>query len=359
MCIDPNIKTMAKKLTWVLLAAIFGNSCIKQAALDYRTPQALLVVEGLLLTDSTPCKVTLSYSGLFNSKYGYQDQAFINDAKVYVKSNAGDSVELASQGSGRYTSAGAMHAQAGNSYFVSITLANGKRYASFPEKIVPVPKSFAIDSIGEVVPYNLNDLFAADIRIRAQDPVNEKNYYRWISVDWLPRKATGVYCGSVPPCFQFCFQQYQDPNVNILSDANVNGSEIRYQPALVSPYYYYGRHYIELKQLSLTEHAYQFWQLYKQQTGSTGSILDPIPSSIQGNIYNVDDTTELALGYFEASDVSSLKFVVAPNFLNSYFTLMHYKSHEDVGACYLIYPNAQTDAPAGWETAPEYLVKVY
>jgi hypothetical protein len=343
--------------TATLLLLLTG--CIKQTTVAIRNPTPQLVVEGLLLTDTTPCTVTLSYSGVFNSS-GYQQPAFINDATVYVKKTGGDSVQLYNVGNGQYMSASSIYAKPGESYYLGITLADGKQYASVPEKIVPVPKDFSIDSFGVSQPYNLESLYGAAVLIKTQDPAGEKNFYRWISTDYVSRKATGVPCGiNIPPCYQYCYQYYHDDNLYILSDANINGSQIRYQPALISPYYYYGRHFMVVKQLSLTAAAYQFWLLYQEQSTRTGGILDPLPAPIQGNIYNVNNPTELALGYFGASDAASIKFVLAPLFLNAYYTLAGAPNYIGEGACYLIYPNASNDPPPGWENAPEYIVNVY
>lgn len=349
---------MRNKVYLILTIVIaFFSSCIKTANLDYRKPVPALVVDGTLLTDSTPCTITLSYSGLFNSS-GAQQQNFIDDATVYVKDDLGDSSKLYPIGSGQYQSAGSINAVAGRSYSLSIVLSNGKRYASVPEKIAPVTKSLQLDSIGSTASYAYDDLYGAQIKIRTQDPADQVNYYRWTSVDWLSREATGIPCGA-NPCFVYCYQFYHDPGIYILPDKFVNGSEIRYQLALTSPYFTVGRHYIEIKQLSLTQRAFQFWDLYQQQQTRTGGILDPLPSPIQGNIYNVDDPTELALGYFEASDVASLKLIFAPIYINSYFTFRNRANHIETGACYLIYPNALNDPPPGWEGAPEYITNVY
>ena len=348
------------RLTFVLFISICFTSCIKEAKLDYRQPKPTLVVEGLLLTDSTPCKVTLSYSGLFNEN-GAQIQDYIDDAVVYlIDSDKGDSIELVHQQQGTYVAEENVFAKAGESYHISILLANGERYASLPEKITPVPTTFEIDSIATATPPGLPDLFGADVQIRTQDPAGETNYYRWITTDYIPRKATGVPCGfNTPPCFQYCYQYFEDHTIYTLSDANINGNEIRGKTVLISPYYYYGFHFIEIKQLSLTRGAFEFWRLYQEQTTRTGTIFDPLPSPLQGNIYNVDDPAKLALGYFEASDVSSKKIVLAPIFINAYYTLQYYKRYEEQGACYEILPNAQTDAPAGWENVSKKIYNVY
>lgn len=343
----------------LILTALFITGCIKQATLNYRTPAPLLVVEGLLLTDSTPCKVTLSWSGLFNNA-GAQQQNFINDAVVYVKDSNGDSTQLEFEGSGVYTSPGNFTGLVGHSYALGITLADGSRYASIPEKIQPVQKTLSVDSITEGSPLNLPGLFGGMVHITTQDPANEKNYYRWTSIDYVSR-VTISNCGfNQPPCYYYCYQPYNDPAIYIQSDQFINGSKLNFQPVLLTPYYYYGKHYIDIKQLSLTKEAYEFWRLYQEQTTRTGGILDPLPAPVQGNIYSLDDSTRLALGYFGASDVGSFKFVFAPIFIDTYLTFANtylYISYD--GMCQDVYPNAIKNPPPGWENAPEYLVRVY
>ncbi len=250
-------------------------------------------------------------------------------------------------------------------------LSNGKHYASAPETIVPVPQNIAIDSIGgtsgQYLPRNLTNpypLYAAVINVKTQDPADQKNYYRWINEDWLPRKTPGIMgaaCAGTGEkyCFQTCYQFFEDSDVHILSDAGINGDEVRYQPVVVSPYFWSGSHYINIKQLSLTEQAYAFWALYEQQTMRTGGILDPLPASLTGNIYNINDSTDAGLGYFECSDVASLKFIFTPFFVNGYITLANAGQYIGEGACYLTYAPAVTNPPPGWETAPQYIINIY
>lgn len=360
------IKKCSDKTIFIFFIFItFLSSCIKEVKLNYRTPKPTLVVEGLLLTDATPCKVTLSYSGLF-IPVGAQVPDYINDATVFVKDNdENDSVQLVGQGNGIYVAEDFFKVKTGNSYSINITLSNGEEYASVPEKVLPVAKNLELDSIGVSVPHGLSDLYGADIQIRTKDPAGEKNYYRWMALDYVPREAKGVPCGSTGGspqfCFRFCYQLYPDKDIRILSDANIDGNEIRHQTVLVAPYYYFGLHYVEIKQLSLSRQAYQFWQLYLEQLNRTGSILDPLPSPIQGNIYNVADPNKLALGYFEVSDVASKKYILFPNFINAYYTLAYTFRYIDprYGLCWEIYPNAVHYAPPGWENLPETKYDVY
>lgn len=347
-----------RKTFIIIISIFFVAACIKEVTPDIRITKKQLVVEGLLMTDSTPCKVILSYSGTFNYR-GSQTQDFINDAVIYLKNTDGASTKLTNQGNGVYIQTeNDFIAETGKSYYINITLSDGEEYASVPETIVPVPKNFEIDSIVDSQPFRLTDLHGANVKIKLNDPANEKNYYRWVTTDYIPRKATGCCCFPVP-CFQYCFQYYEDFYPNILSDVNINGNEIRGQSVVVSPYYWYGNHYLNIKQLSLTPEAYQFWKLYEEQTTRTGTILDPLPAPIRGNIYNTKDTSSYALGYFEASDCYSKKIILQPLIINAYIILMNVEHYIGVGACYVIYPNATTDGPEGWETAPKLIYNVY
>lgn len=345
----------------VLLAALGG--CIKEVHPRFRTTGPFLVVEGLLRTDSVPCQVTLSYSGIFNEN-GAQLPLYVDDATVYVRSDGGDSIPLVHQQGGLYLSQGTGPVgEVGKTYTLCINLADGRRYASQPEKVVPVPHNLEIDSIGladfNVLPL-FPDLHGADVMIRFQDPADRQNYYRWTCQGYLPRQSTGVPCAPFDPqvCHQYCYQAFQDHTLRIFSDEHVNGSEIRYHTIQVDPYYGPGRHFLAISQMSITREAFQFWELYEDQTNRTGSILDPLPSPLQGNIYNVHDSSDLALGYFGASDVYVKKVILKPLVYNS-LVFQYASRYFPQGACAMELNDAQEETPAGWESAEEITYEVH
>lgn len=349
---------------WIFIGIIILlTGCIKEVHPHFRETGPFLVVEGLLLTDSTPCKVTLSYSGLFNENGG-QLQQYINDALVYLKDDSGDSIPLYNQQDGIYMSTGSVPpGQVNRSYSLSITLADGKRYASFPEKIVPVAQNMKIDSVG-VSDFNsiplLPDLHGAEVKIDLDGSGDHENYYRWLWRGYVPRKTTGIPCSPFSPslCHQYCYQYYEDHSLNFFSDYNIGGNRIMNYSLLRSPYYTTGRHFIEIRQLSLTKKAYQFWQLYTEQTARTGSIFDPLPSPLQGNIYNIDDSSDLVLGFFEVSDVYLKKIILKPTIYNN-LILQYAPRYTEEGACYAVLSDAKEEVPAGWENAEEIEYDVY
>lgn len=273
----------------------------------------MLVVEGLVTTDSTPYTVKLSYSGKYISTVTLDtNQIFINDAKVVIKDDAGDSTTCNLASPGTYQSSNnSFIGTVGRSYTLLIYLSNGKTYISSVEKINPVP---AIDSISVVY----DSTYITDIRptqfivsVNVNDPASTQNYYRWTATAYVPRKSWGDSCNYPFPecgspysctCFAECEQFTTSSEVNVLSDEFIRGKEFS-QPAFYSPIYWFGKHFVEIKQYSLNEDIYAFWLQYLQQTNETGGILDPLPSSLLGNIHNTTDSNDVALGYFETSAV--------------------------------------------------------
>src|SRR5580700_303022 len=83
---------------------ILSLSCVRRIDPPIRQGEPLLVVEGTLTTDSLPLSVKLSYTGKFTNASTSVDtnQNFINDAKVVVKDDRGDSSICSLVGPGTY-----------------------------------------------------------------------------------------------------------------------------------------------------------------------------------------------------------------------------------------------------------------
>jgi hypothetical protein len=116
------------------------------------------------------------------------------------------------------------------------------------------------------------------------------------------------------------------------------------------------RYSILIKQYSLTQQAYDYWENVKEQLEGAGSIFSPPPSQIIGNVYNIDDDTELVLGYFQVSAVREKRFFIArgevpgnPGGPVSAFSECN--APEPADGCYdcrLYNPFATTERPPFW-----------
>jgi hypothetical protein len=134
--------------------------------------------------------------------------------------------------------------------------------------------------------------------------------------------------------------------VNVLADQLVNGNRIRSQPVFFAPYYARGQLFVEIRQLSLSREAYQFWQRFAEQQNRTGSIFDPLPATIAGNITNADDENDQALGFFGASAISRKRITIAADTLQLFPS--YYGEFIREGDCRAAYPGGSFEPPAGF-----------
>jgi Domain of unknown function (DUF4249) len=328
-------------------------SCIRNVEAPIRNVTPTLVVEGWITTDPPPYNINLSYSGKFTNVFLVSEQLFISDAKVTIEDDLGDSTSCTWTGNGTYQSADSSFiGKVGRSYTLKIYLSNGKTYVSKPEKITPVPP---IDSVNVVY----DSTFITDIRptqlilsVNTHDPPGIPNFYRWTAYGYIPRHSVGVLSD-----MRLCEQFLANNEINVFSDQFVDGREIQRQPVFYSPIYWFGKHFIEIKQYSISETAFMFWEHYQVQTNRTGSILDPLPASLKGNVFNQADSSEISLGLFSASAVFSKKIVVVLFYpvLQEYYLLSVAGQYIKTGNCQYVYANAlpdDTDAP-GWQDAEE------
>jgi Domain of unknown function (DUF4249) len=353
------------------LIGLFLCSCIRNVSVPIRSVPPILVVEGWITTDPPPYSVNLSYSGKFTSTYqGGTDSSkeqFITNARVTIEDDLGDSTAFKWISNGTYQSVDSNFiGKVGRSYTLKMYLSNGKTYVSKPEKIAPVP---SIDSVNVVY----DSTFITDIRptqlivsVNTHDPPNVQNFYRWTALGYIPRKSVGDSCQLFAPaclnpydctCAALCAQLLNNDQINILSDQFIDGREILQQPVFYSPVYWYGRHFIEIKQYSISEQAYLFWEQYLTQTNRTGSILDPLPAPLIGNVYSQADSNDIALGLFSASAVFSKKIVISLFYpvLQEYLLESIAGEYIKIGECHRTYSNSLPDDtdPPGWENAEE------
>jgi hypothetical protein len=346
------------------------SSCIRNINVPIRSVPPILVVEGLITTDSAPYTINLSYSGPFsNTSQANLDtsQHFITDANVTIEDDLGDSTPCSWVGLGTYQSTDSNFiGTVGRTYKLKVYLSNGKTYVSKLETITAIPP---IDSL--TIIYDSADITGIQppplvVSLNTHDPGGTQNFYRWTASGYFPRKSWGAPCnGFVDPpctnpymctCHALCEQDNPDNQVTVLSNQFIEGREI-ILPIYYSPVYWFGEHFIEINQYSLSLDAYQFWEQYLAQTNRTGSILDPLPAPLTGNIYNQADSIDLALGIFSASAVYTKKVVVV-----LYFSPIQYYDLEStvaeyivMGDCGYVYPGALPDEtdPPGWENAQE------
>ncbi len=352
-----------KKYIPVLITLLLlVTSCIKQVKVQTRNAPPILVVEGGITTDTVPYTVKLSYSGTLRAANDIPVEQLEENARVTIADDEGNATALAYRDSGIYQTTDPDYiGRVGRSYHVIIELKDGRKFISAPEKVNPAV-SFNNLSVHFVQDFNLDYPAYMTMTIDTKDPAEQENYYKWDLYSWTPRKTKGVPCGFGCILYEYCFQKIVDPGVRILADAVINGNEINNNQVGKSYIYWYGKHYIDVGQSSISREYYQFLERYQEQLTRTGSILDPLPASIKGNVFNAVDSGDFALGYFSASAVTHKRAILVPFNITQYLldiSAVNFIPDRSV-ACFeyfansLVYdapPAEQNPAPPGWENA--------
>jgi hypothetical protein len=65
-----------------------------------------------------------------------------------------------------------------------------------------------------------------------------------------------------------------------------------------------------LRQYALTKEGFEYYERLKKNTEQIGSIFDPQPSALSGNIHCITTPAELVLGFISASTISHKQFTL-------------------------------------------------
>ncbi|WP_425568544.1 DUF4249 domain-containing protein [Pontibacter saemangeumensis] len=155
------------------------------------------------------------------------------------------------------------------------------------------------------------------------DPAGQKNYYRWsvasvIEVFTQPEDYVDYSCRGCPrpapkDCCAHCWIYERSELYDVESDRLTDGRkninhELRFVPFERD---LQAKHKMTVYQHVISEEAYNFFQVVEQQRQTTGTVFDPPPSQLKGNVYNVENPDEQVIGYFDASAVSMKQIVIA------------------------------------------------
>ncbi|MFD2935597.1 DUF4249 domain-containing protein [Spirosoma flavum] len=343
---------MRQFLIYSLILTFFA-ACIDQVELPIRAEVPRLVVEGQITNEAPPYTVRLTYTGKYGDNSGQNpDNQYVKEAQVVLADDQGHSTRFVAMGSGMYqTVDSAFRGQVGRAYSLSVVLADGKRYVTKPEQMPAVP---VIDSISAKLSEtgNLAKPYAASYSVNTRDPASEKNYYRWTAYGYTNRLSVGVPCslGSPSLCNNRCWTTVSSDAVNVYSDEAINGNPLRGRVVLQVPIYAIGPQLVEVQQYAITQTNYQFWQLYKQQNARTGSIFDPLPAPITGNVVNANDPTDMARGYYAVTSITRKRTRQANYNALFYGALTSYLSSLLLppGDCRDTYGQVPLTEPDGW-----------
>ena len=350
------------RLLVILLLTLQG--CVDPDTPELNATVNVIVVDGTLNDLAEPQIVSLNRSQA-DPKTGRFGSTPLAGLRVELIVDSTQIVAFHETAAGTYQLADGFRGQVGHRYQLQFWLPDGTRYESAAETMQaapPIEQLSARFNPRSLPPILYNGFTAAhDVFLTAKDPAEQHNYYRWDWVlyekqDWcrtcyqgeyavyniLPHRyylddMNQVYFVSGNQLFEDCFAplehaaDYQEvlsklpgklgdftydyacrtrcwqiirsSNLVLFDDLYTNGSSLTQQVARI-PFFTHHAALVELRQVALSQEAYQFYKLVQDQTQNNGGLTDTPPVAPIGNVRNVANSHERVVGYFAAAGVS-------------------------------------------------------
>lgn len=290
--------------------ATLALSCVEPYPLPVLEDSSqYLVVDAFLNATEGNAKVSLSRSVNLTAASTYSPE---RGAQVFV-TDKNNTFELAEVTPGSY--AAPIQVRVGTAYQLLILLATGKKYESEWVEALSVPP---IDSLSYVI---TDDGF--QVQVNSHSDEGTSGYYFWnydetweyTSAFQSDYKKVNGYPQhrDVGDDIYHCWHTLPSQEILIYSTKKLARDYVAQFPLLTIPKRSEKlnvKYSILATQRSISQEAYDYWVLLKKNTESLGSLFDPLPSRVDGNIRSVNSPEESVLGYFTASTISQKRFTV-------------------------------------------------
>lgn len=309
------------KNSWLLLMLILIYSCKDKYVIPEIAPATgYLVVEGNINGGNTTTTIALSRTTTLTSNTRVYEQG----ATVSVEGKDGSSFSLAEIAAGSYSING-LNLDNNQTYRLHIKTSNGKEYLS---DYVPVKTTPPIDSISWI-----RESDGVRIYVNAHDDAAKTRYYLWdFSETWEihsaylsvldydltnPGQPTIRYIDSVTYSYvkdiYTCWVNQNSTTLELGSTAKLSQDKV-YIPLVFIPNtarQLSVLYSMLVHQYALSKEAYEYLDKMRKNTESTGSIFDPQPAALAGNIHGVSDPNEMVIGYVNVSSMEEKRLWIS------------------------------------------------
>ena len=276
------------------------------------SPPSYLVVDGFLNARGTTT-ITLTRTYAIAAKGAAPAEA---KATVYLEDEAGTRQLLREAPTGTYTSA-FLTLDPGRRYRLHLNTLGGQEYAS---DFVPVKITPPIDAVN----WQANNT-GLHITVDTHDATGNTRYYRWEGMEtWeihpVYQPALEYVGGKMrditTPYPSICWGTAPSSLIQIskstaLSQDIVTGFPVQELPRNTERLF--NRYSILVQQHALTKDEYGYWELLRKNTESIGSLFDPQPTQLTGNVHSLRNPAEVVLGYIGAHSLSEKRiFITRP-----------------------------------------------
>ena len=298
-----------QSINFLLLSVLF-TSCIDEIRLDIYSETQFLVVDGQITDSLQEHTIKVNYSANIGSGLDIVRPPVIG-AQVRVLDHNGNSFDFAESSPGTYTRF--MKGEPGHTYHVEVVTAEGKAIRSHPATLHKAPtllppttrviEQLTISPTGRNIYDNRLSLeMNADL-----SEMDERPFLRWrVSGEY---EFGEDYPGIIDRKICYVKNNLDFNIIKVFDTSELPGSELKNEPFLVTKYdhRFFYMYCFQLFQYAITEDEYEYWLRVRDIVNIDGSLFDPPPGTVTGNLFNANDPEDQILGYFSVAGVSSMR----------------------------------------------------
>jgi hypothetical protein len=297
------------------LIIISIHSCKEKYWPELDKYEDVLVVDGMITNEPGPYTIKLSLSAPLDSA----EVIPYPNCQLVISDNVGNIENLIETEPGVYmTSPDGIQGVVGRKYKLQILTLEGITYESALEELrAPI----GIDSVYGIIEYRQDEKFPYDLvgyqfYLDTEMAEQDTNYFLWradatyhyqsdYTIRWYYDGTLNWFHG--PDSLYNCWKSLKIPRIFSGSTQSLNIPKIDK----------YALHYVNtetrqlsvkysllVRQFTISEKAYGFWNRIEQQSSEQGSLYETQPFQISGNVYNMDNAAEPVLGYFMVAGIS-------------------------------------------------------
>ena len=282
------------------LLLIITFSCREPFTPEIDRYENILVIDGLITDQEGPYVVKLTRSFAFDESFPAPEEG----ALVRIMDEDNVMYECPEDEAGIYKSNDSFRGKIGSSYKLLVSTSDQQNYESDWVELRDVPK---IDSIShEIQVRSTSDpnqsVYGMEIKVNTHDDLDQTRYYRW---EWVETwEILTPITSSFYPDEVRCWQTAGSGVISIGTSEHLTHDIIEDYPI-----YYVStennklriKYSILVNQYALSREAYSYWKSLQDITMNTGTLFDPTPAMVTGNISNISDPEIPVLGIFQAS----------------------------------------------------------
>ena len=354
-------------------------ACVDRINIDVgATPYFPIVIDGLISDQPGPYKILVTKAFDIQSKYSLKVPLSVK--RMVMSDNVGTSEVLAETSQGVYqTNPSGIRGTVGRVYKLRIELLDGRIYETKPDTLFAAG---TIDSVYHAFKEVKNDTlitYGFDILFNSTSASGNKFNFMWKFVGTFQSDTNPelydtlcieARCPKPLRCSAYVAHQgsgelvYQKPcecctcwynffNIEPLISSNQfvqNGSFIGLRAVYVpvTQWTFMYKVHAEVRQLSLSRQAFDFWKGVKAQQGASASLFQPVTGKIISNFVQVSGPPAEMEGLFYATAITSKSiFITREDVPNPLFIPPQNLPFKNT--CRSLFPNSTTVKPSFWD----------